>query len=108
PGGGTLAVGDESGVITLWDVRAGTLTKVIRAEGVDLRCLAISPDGRNVAAAGLSRTIHLWDLATGQESLTLNGHEQQVNALSFTPGGDKLPSRRHDGVVRVWWPPPRR
>src|SRR5208337_3397498 len=50
-----------------------------------LRCLAFTPDGEAIAAAGKGQVIHLWDISTGQEILGLEGHKAVINALAFSP-----------------------
>jgi len=70
-------------------------------------CLALSPDGNTVAAAGKSGRIHLWDPLTGQELLSLEGHKAQVNGLAFSPDGMTLASCSHDGEVKLWRSAPR-
>ena len=80
----------------------GDLVRTIRGEADQLRCLAFTPDGRNVAAAGKGKVIRIWDIATGQELLSLEGHKAQINALAFSPDGSMLASCSHDGAVRLW------
>ena len=69
-----------------------------------LRCLAFTPDGEAIAAAGKGQVIHLylWDIATGQEILGLKGHKAAINALAFSPDGSVLASCSHAGAVRLW------
>ena len=72
-----------------------------------LLCLAYSPDGRSLAAAGKTKTIRVWDPLTGQELLSLDGHRTQVNSLAFSPDGSTLASCSHDGEVKLWRSSPR-
>ena len=88
--------------IKLWDPARGRRVRTIPAEAEQLRCVAFTPDGRNVAAAGKGKVIRIWDVATGQELLALEGHKAQINALAFAPDGTSLASCSHDGAVRLW------
>ena len=63
----------------------GELVRTIRGESEQLRCLAFTPDGRNIVAAGKGKVVRIWDVATGQELLSLEGHQAQINALAFSP-----------------------
>jgi WD40 repeat protein len=75
-----------------------------------LRCVAFSPDGKTLGAAGLPvgepsapvAGINLWDVATGKERLRLRGPAADVGALAFSPDGRTLAATNSDGTVRLW------
>jgi WD40 repeat protein len=76
--------------------------------------LALSPDGRTVAAgtaaylgtAGPEWTgqcpIVLWDLEAGSEIRRLHGHLNSIRALAFTSDGKRLVSVSHDRQIKTW------
>lgn len=64
--------------------------------------LAISPDGKWAASAGIDRDIILWNLASGVAERRLSGHQGPVWSLRFAPEGDRLISAGGDEVVKVW------
>jgi RNA polymerase sigma factor (sigma-70 family) len=64
--------------------------------------LAVSPDGRQVAAAERDHAIWVYELATGQARRHLAGHGNEVTALAFTPDGRRLVSVSHDLTGLVW------
>ena len=80
----------------------GHLLQTIRSEADQLRCLAFSPGGGDIAAAGKGKVVRIWDVVTGQELLVLDGHKAQINALAFSPDGSTLASCSHDGAVKLW------
>ena len=64
--------------------------------------LAVSPDGRTLAAGTWLGLIELRDAATGALRATLPGHVRMVTGLSFSPDGRRLASSGHDGAVQLW------
>jgi WD40 repeat protein len=56
-----LAIGDGASSLTLWDVKKGQLVKKFPMGKHAVRCVAISPDGRHLVAAGL-KIITIWSL----------------------------------------------
>ncbi len=55
-------------------------------------CVAFSPDGATLAAAGVSAEITLWNLSDRKERSLLKEHIAQVNSLAFGPAGLVLAS----------------
>jgi ferric-dicitrate binding protein FerR (iron transport regulator) len=97
----TLALAAGKGV-QLWDA-GDRRERLILGERTDrVRCLAVGPDGRTVAAGCADGRIRLWDLLTGRLEGTLQGQPREVQALAFHPGGALLASGGRDGVVRLW------
>jgi len=70
--------------------------------------LAISPDGKTLAAAGRDKVVRLWDLATGKVRLELTDHQQpEVSQLcqpAFSPDGKLLATGDRQGTIRLWSP----
>jgi WD40 repeat protein len=64
--------------------------------------VAVTPDGRTLAAGCHDGTIRLWELATGRPGAPLRGHQGVVAALLFTPDGKTLISAGHDRAVTLW------
>ncbi len=64
--------------------------------------LAISPDGKILAAAGDDHLIRFFDLTDGKLLHTLVGHSDWVRSLDFSPNGLTLASAGDDRKVRIW------
>jgi WD40 repeat protein len=89
--------------ISLWD--AVSARKVRDLEGLrgDVRCTAMSPDGRLVAAGTAEsgeRAILVWDTATGKELQALGN--DGTESLAFSPNGRLLLSAGYASAVRLW------
>ena len=67
--------------------------------------LAVSPDGRRLAAADSSHPPRLgvWEVGTGTPVAEIGGgHALRVSALAWSPDGQRLASGGQDRAVRVW------
>jgi WD40 repeat protein len=121
PKGRGLAAADEDGVIKIWDpTRGPESVRVPAAHDVLHAGLAISPDGRWVAAATQAypaavravaqapgaavpeRAVRLWDAATGAPGPVLRGHGEDVTDVAFGPDGARLAAASARGTVTVW------
>ena len=75
--------------------------RTLEATGASLLEVALSTDGRRVAAGGLDTFIRVWDADTGQLLGLLPGHQERVVGLEFLPDGD-LVSVSWDKSARFW------
>ena len=64
--------------------------------------VAISPDGRLVAAGSLDNTVRIWDVATGHLIERLRGHKDSVYSVAFTPDGEGIVSGSLDKTLKYW------
>lgn len=64
--------------------------------------VAISPDGRFVAAGSLDTFVRIWDVQTGNLVERLAGHKDSVYSVAFTPDGKGLVSGSLDQTLKHW------
>lgn len=67
--------------------------------------VAISPDGRFVAAGSLDKSVRIWDTETGtlvERTDGENGHKDSVYSVAFSPNGGHLVSGSLDKTIRMW------
>ena len=98
----TLYVGSGSGVIYALDPTALSVQRVLRGHTRGVRGLAISPDQRTLASAGLDGKVMLWTIPEGLRIRTLEKHTDGVRAVAFSPDGRYLASAGRDGLLCIW------
>jgi RNA polymerase sigma factor (sigma-70 family) len=59
-----------------------------------------SPDGKQVALAGIGRPLGLWDVATGKQIHQFHQKNSQPSGIAFSPDGAVL--AEGDQTVRIW------
>jgi hypothetical protein len=65
-------------------------------------CLAVSPDGKRIAAASKDHTVKVWNAGAGWEDFALYGHLGVVTSVTFSGDGRRLVTGSMDQTVRVW------
>ncbi|KAI5115102.1 hypothetical protein M0805_001539 [Coniferiporia weirii] len=73
-------------------------------EGVDagVTSVAISADGRLVAAGSLDTVVHIQDVQTGVLVKRLKDHSDSVYSVAFTPDGKGIVSGSLDKTLKRW------
>jgi WD40 repeat protein len=81
-----LTEGGFSGQVKIWDVASGTAKQTIVEPKNWINSVALSPDGKLVAAP-TQFTISIWDAQTGKLQRSV---KEFVSSLEFLPGGTTL------------------
>jgi WD40 repeat protein/serine/threonine protein kinase len=105
------AAGASSQTIKFWDVAGEKMRFEIPEDSTPASSVAISRDGRLVAApgslqVGAGPTLKIWevnwDAKTYKDFLTLSGHASYVFKVAFSPAGRYLASGSWDSTIKVW------
>lgn len=102
--GGEFVFGSNESDLKLWRVADGALVRDFKvpADAVDVRAVAVSPDGRLVAAGHSRGQVNLYRVSDGGLVRSLLGHSDQVFSVAFSPDGATLASGSTDNTARVW------
>lgn len=104
----------------IWNIEDGSLKKELIIDDVRINentgqpreagvtSVAVSPDGKLLAAGSLDHVVRIWELATGKLLEKLRGHKDSVYSVAFVP--DQLGSENHqylltgslDKTLKVW------
>lgn len=111
---GTLAVAGgrpgQEGDVRIYDIKAGTdgvndkkvfLKELVQADD-SLLALALSADGKKLAAAGCDRIVRVWDLPTGKLEHSIENHADWVLGLAFSADGKNLATASRDKTAKIW------
>lgn len=71
------------------------------SSGTPLFCAALSPSGRELAAAGQDKKLRVWDCVTGSLLHTLEGHQEPITSCLWSSPGTVVTGAA-DGVMKVW------
>ncbi|QDZ20857.1 WD40 repeat domain-containing protein [Chloropicon primus] len=124
----TLATSSLDGTLKLWDIRAeptgsGSYSlESDEAQGRALKpwekpklfediesmfegalfCVAYSPDGEYLCAAGLDNHVRIFDSQTLEQVQDCCGHSGWIRSLAWADDGSIVVSASSDGTARIW------
>jgi WD40 repeat protein len=100
---GFLATASDDNTVRLWDAATSRQKRHFSVDGW-VRAIALSPDGKLLAASSFDDRVHLWNTATGKEIYRLAGHGRYggKRTLGFLPDGNGLLSWGDDLYLRLW------
>lgn len=85
-----------------WNAQSDVLRTLFEFEDEPAFCLAVLPDGQNVATGQQSGTIHIRDLATGKIKNSWLAHSERVDRIVSSADGGLLASGSWDGAAKLW------
>jgi WD40 repeat protein/serine/threonine protein kinase len=92
---------ENNKAIYFFGVDTRRILRILRSPTGVMSKLALSADGRHLAAGTRSGTIWLWRLSGGAPT-QLSAHGEAISALDFSPDGRWLASGSKDHTIRLW------
>jgi len=88
--------------VQLWDIGTGAERRRLRGPAENIRCVAISPDGKGISAGANDRMVWVWSTdQSGPKTFCMKGHTGPVTGVWFITA-DSLLTAGADGAVRQW------
>jgi WD40 repeat protein len=94
--------------LRLWDVSKGVELGSFSGVVNNVRCLAVSPDGKIMAVSHFVEgtapvgTLRLWNIASQKPIREFHGHAREISSVSFSADGKRLLTTSFDHTVRLW------
>ncbi|HEY7156598.1 MAG TPA: hypothetical protein VH575_21700 [Gemmataceae bacterium] len=101
PAGHFMITEVESEAVYIRDAKTGEVLRRFLAPDF-ITALALSPNGKLLAAGADDRTLPIWDLDTSKEVMRLSGDRGQRQAIAFSPDSMFLAVGGEGKIIRVW------
>lgn len=114
PNGDYMALGNEIGVIYLWDLKSHDVLSQLVGEPGLITGLTFGPDGKALASKILVPSDHpkekilLWDMDTYQtigkplDGQVATGKDAGLISMAFSPDGSIMATGTDEGVIILW------
>jgi WD40 repeat protein len=101
--GNHLVIGHHDGVVRLYPVQGGTPTEIpVPGPPIDVKSLALSPDGQRVAVAWIQGSIWWWDVSQPSVPHRLVRHPSESDTVAFSADGRMFAEEGATNTTSIW------
>lgn len=93
PDGRTIACGSIDGMIKIFDVETGKLTRTLEGHAMPIRSICFSHDSQYLITGSDDRHLKLYQVSNFDPIATLSGHGSWVLSVDFSPNNNHFASR---------------
>ncbi|KIJ59410.1 hypothetical protein HYDPIDRAFT_140645 [Hydnomerulius pinastri MD-312] len=106
PGGEHIVTRPWDKTIRIWDAMTGEEVGAPMNHGADVRCVAVTRDGKRIMSGGEDGKLKAWEVETHQLLEVWEGHTIMtgtlVDSLCFSPNGERIASGLTDSTIQVF------
>lgn len=99
-----VAAGCSESVVSVWNVAGGAIECWRNLPIEWIGCVAVSPDGRNLAMGSLHSPVHVCRTRNGEAAFSGVAHQSSVTAVAWSEDGRFLATGSSDASVKLWSP----
>jgi len=97
-----LLTSSEDGTVAIWSLDSFTELYRLPISHDTVRCMAVSPDEKEIAFGCKDSTIHIYNVHDYSLKQILTGHTLGVTSLAYHPTGKYLISGSRDAQLKIW------
>lgn len=97
-----VAMGNEAGLVQVWDTDSGLILHTLREHTQKILCLHFDSAGGRLISAGKDGTACLWDVDTGTCARVLRGHNSWVWAATSNATSTHIATAARNKTIAIW------
>jgi hypothetical protein len=101
PNGKVIVSASRDGTVKIWDAETGRIQRTLTDHAGPVLSVAVSPDGKRLAAAGFGSAIVIWS-ATGQLVRKITAESDRVESIVFSADSKQIIAAGSNSIIAVF------
>ena len=97
-----IAIGEETGYISLWNFNTKGLAYIIRPITDVILSIDFSPTGEQIAFSSFDDSIRIINTIDGSKVITFGRHTGNMTHVAYSQDGSKILSTSTDKTIKIW------